>query len=415
MLTPTEAARLIVSHLTPLPPARVPLRDALDLVLAEDVVSPLDLPPWDNSAMDGYAVRSADVAGASAGKPAILRVIESVAAGGFPTRPVGRGEATRIFTGAPLPEGVDTVIRQEDTRDGTARSVAVTDDRDARRNVRFRGEDVKKGATVLSGGTPLGPAQLGVLASLTHGTPLVHPAPLVAFMGSGDEIVDLDRKDEILAGKKIATSNSYTLAANIRRAGGVPVDLGVARDTKESLREHLARRAGADLLVTTAGVSVGEHDLVRDVLAELDCDMKLWKIRMRPGAPLGFGVLDGKPWIGLPGNPVSTMVTFELFVRPAIRRLAGHPLPFRRTVSVILAEPVKLGPPLRHFLRAVVASENGDLVARLTGPQGSGILTSMARADALLIVPEDRQQVPAGERLDAILLDDPRHLPEPPF
>ena len=419
MLTPTEAARLILENIAPLPVLRQPLREALDLVLAEDVASPIDLPPWDNSAMDGYAVRAVDVEEAAPDHTVVLAVIESVAAGQFPQRTIGPGQATRIFTGAPLPAGADTVVRQEDTEDagGGPDRVTVVAGRDARKNVRYRGEDIRKGAVVLPAGTPLGPAQLGVLASIAHGTPLVHRAPRVAFMGSGDEIVDLDQSDDILAGRKIATSNSYTLHALIRRTGGIPVDLGLARDTKDSLREHLGGARDADLLVTTAGVSVGEHDFVREVLAELGCDMKLWRVRMRPGAPLGFGLLGGTPWIGLPGNPVSTMVTFELFVRPAIRRLLGHRLPFRRTVPVCVAEPITLGPRLRHFLRAVVQPEGtgGALVARLTGPQGSGILTSMARANALLIVPEDRAGVSAGDTLTALLLDDPHHVAEAPF
>jgi molybdopterin molybdotransferase len=420
MLTPTEAARLILEHIAPLPAARRPLREALDRVLAEDVPSPIDLPAWDNSAMDGYAARAADIERAGPDHKITLAVIEAVAAGQFPTKPIGPGLVTRIFTGAPLPAGADTVVRQEDTEPAQSGSITVVTGRDARKNVRYRGEDIRKGDVVLGAGTPLGPAQLGVLASIAHATPLVHDAPRVAFMGSGDEIVDLDRADEILSGKKVATSNSYTLHALIRRTGGVPVDLGLARDTKESLREHLAGapRGGADLVVTTAGVSVGEHDFVRDVLTELGGEIKLWRIAMRPGAPVGFGLLDGKPWIGLPGNPVSVMVTFELFVRPAIRRLLGHRLPFRRTVPVCVGEPIKLGPKLRHFLRAVVKPEGsggGALTARLTGPQGSGILTSMARANALLIVPEDRPAVAAGETLPALLLDDPHHVAEAPF
>src|SRR5207248_4944864 len=203
----------------------------------------------------------------------------------------------------------------------------------------------------------------------------------------------------------------------IRRPGAVPIDLGVARHTSESLREHLAGARDADLLVTTAGVSVGEHDLMRQVLTELGCEIKFWRIGMRPGAPVGFGVLDGRPWIGLPGNPVSTMVTFELFVRPAIRKMLGHPLPFRRTVPVSVEEPITLGPKLRHFLRAVVRPEGagGGLVARLTGPQGSGILTSMARANALLIVPEARAEVSTGDPLAALVLDEPHHVAEAPF
>ena len=373
-MTPAEAARLIIGHFEPLPPSRRPLREALDTVLAEDVASPIDLPPWDNSAMDGYAVRSADLEQGNVD----LEVIESVAAGQFPSKTVGQRQAIRIFTGAPVPRGADTVIRQEDTAASAngANRVTITNPRDARKNIRRLGEDIKKGTVVLAAGTPLGPAQLGVLASIAHDHPLVHRVPRVAFMGSGDEIVDLDRKDEILAAKKIASSNSYTLDALIRRTAAEPVNLGLARDTKESLREHLrgASAQHADLLVTTAGVSVGEHDLVRDVLQELGGELKLWRIAMRPGAPVGFGLLGGRdiPWIGLPGNPVSTMVTFELFVRPAIRRLQGHALPFRRTVRVVVREPITLGPKLRHYLRAIVDGRD----ARLTGPQGSGILTA---------------------------------------
>ena len=388
-------------------------------MLAEDVVSPIDLPPWDNSAMDGYAVRGTDVVGATALAPRTLAVLETVPAGHFPEHTVGGGEATRIATGAPVPAGADCVIRQEDADVLADGRVAIRDDRDAGHNVRRKGDDIRRNDLVFARTTALGPAQLGVLASIAHATPLVHRPPRVAYFGSGDEIADLDDADEILAGRKIATANSYTLYGMIRRAGGTPVDLGLARDTKASVRDRIAGAAGADLLVTTGGVSVGEHDLVRTVLAELGCEMKLWRVRMRPGAPLGFGMLaeGGPPWIGLPGNPVSTMVTFELFARPLIRRLLGATLPFRRTVPVRVGEPIELGPPLRHFLRVIVTPEepDGSLVARLTGPQGSGILTSMARANALLIVPEDRRRVARGATLQALVLDDPQHVALPPF
>jgi molybdopterin molybdotransferase len=394
------------------------LRQALGSVLAEDVKSPLDLPPWDNSAMDGYAVRSADLQ-PEPGQPIELAVIESIPAGAFPRKALGAGQAARVFTGAPLPQGADGVIRQEDTEALPQDRVAIRKTRDAGKNVRYRGEDIRRGAVVLTAGTPLGAAQLGVLSSIAHDLPQVHRTPRVAFLGSGNEIVDLDKKDDIIAGRKIASSNSYTLGALIRGTGGEPEDLGIARDSKESLREHFERAdaAGADLLVTTAGVSVGEHDFVRDVLQDLGGDLKLWRVAMRPGSPLGFGIVGGRPWIGLPGNPVSTMVTFELFVRPAIRRMLGHALPFRRTVQVVVAEPITLGPKLRHFLRAIVQPEasDGRLAARLTGPQGSGILTSMARANALLIVPEDQPAVAPGTTLSAILLDDPHHVADPPF
>jgi molybdopterin molybdotransferase len=405
-MTPAEAGRLIVGSIQPLASERRALRHALDAVLAADVASPIDLPPWDNSAMDGYAVRSADLREGSS-----LAVIETIPAGQFPAKTVGTGQASRIFTGAPLPQGADTVLRQEDTEASTNGHVTVRNTRDAGKNIRRRGEDIRKGAVVLAAGTALGPAQLGVLASIAQDQPLVHRAPRVAFMGSGDEIVDLDQKQEILAGTKIATSNSYTLDALIRRAAAHPVNLGIARDTRDSLREHLRGGKDADLVVTTAGVSVGEHDLVREVLQELGGELKFWRIGMRPGAPVGYGALGSIPWIGLPGNPVSTMVTFELFVRPAIRRLQGHALLFRRTVRVVVREPITLGPRLRHFLRAVVDGSD----ARLTGPQGSGILTSMARANALLIVPAEMPTVAVGTELDAILLDDPQHVAEPPY
>jgi molybdopterin molybdotransferase len=413
-LAAAEAARRILDEIGRQPALRVPLDDALDSVLAEDVVSPLDIPPWANSAMDGYAVRGDDVAGASPERPVRLRVVEHVPAGAFPSRTLGPGESARIFTGAPIPAGADTVVRQEDTDLG-ADTVTIVQDRDVGANVRRAGEDIRRGATVLTAGSALGPAQIGVLASLAVAAPLVYRRPRVAILGSGDEVVDVDRPEEILAGRKIASSNTHTLVALVRKAGGEPVNLGIARDTPASLREHLARASDCDLLVTSAGISVGEHDYLRTVLDELGAEQRFWRVRMRPGAPVGFGRLHGLPWIGLPGNPVSTMVTFELFVRPAIRRMSGHALPFRRSVPVALAEPVSLRPRLQHFLRGVVTHGPDGATARLTGPQGSGILTSMALANALLLVPEGQFETPAGARLNAILLDDTIHQADPPF
>ncbi len=413
-LAAAEAARRILEAVRRQPALRIPLDDALDAVLAEDIVSPLDVPAWTNSAMDGYAARGADVRGASEERPVRLRVVEHIPAGSFPTRPLGPGECARIFTGAPLPEGADTVVRQEDT-DGGAETVTITRDRDVGVNIRRAGEDIRRGTIVLTAGTELGPAQLGVLASLAVAHPLVYRQPRVAILGSGDEIVDVDQPEEILSGRKTASSNTHTLRALVRRAGAEPVDLGIARDTPESLREHLQRALECDLLVTTAGISVGEHDYLRPVLREMGADLRFWKLRMRPGAPVGFGLLQGIPWIGLPGNPVSTMVTFELFVRPAIRAMAGHPLPFRRSVPVRAAEPISLKPRLQHFLRAVVTESATGPEARLTGPQGSGILTSMVRANALLVVPEGQFETPAGAEVRALRLDDPVHQADPGF
>jgi molybdopterin molybdotransferase len=413
-LSAADAALKILESVHRQPALRIPLDDALDSVLAEDIVSRLDIPAWTNSAMDGYAVRGDDVRGASEARPVRLRVIEQLPAGHFPSRPVGPGECARIFTGAPLPTGTDSVIRQEDT-DGGADTVTIVKDRDVGINIRRVGEDIRKGSTVIRTGTELGPAHLGVLASLAVAHPLVYRRPRVAILGSGDEIVDVDQPEEILSGRKIASSNTHTLVALVRRAGGQPINLGIANDSPESLRAYLARSSDCDLLVTTAGISVGEHDYVRSVLEELGADLKFWKLRMRPGAPVGFGLLGDLPWIGLPGNPVSTMVTFELFVRPAIRKMMGHTLPFRRTLPVRAAETITVRPKLQHFLRAVVTEGPEGLQARLTGPQGSGILTSMVLANALLVIPEGQFETPAGSSVQALILNDPVHQDNPSF
>lgn len=412
MLPVAEAVRRVTAGIERLPVETVPLADAVGFVLAADAVAPYTLPHWDNSAMDGYAVRGSDIGGATRSKPVALRVLETVAAGGFATRRVGEGEAVRIMTGAPIPDGADTVVRVEDT-DAGEDVVQVNDDRDSRRNIRPRGEDFVAGAVVLPSRTPVGPAQVGILASLGMAQVPVFRRPVVAILGSGDELVDLDRFDEVLAGRKIVTSNSWTLAALVRASGGKPRSLGNAADDPESLRALLERARGADLIVTSAGASVGAFDYTREVLTSLGASLDFWKVRMRPGAPLGFGSLGSSRWIALPGNPVSAMVTFDIFVRPVIRAMLGHRRLFRRPVPVVLDEPVTIGASLTHFLRSIVrVRDDGRLGARLTGPQGSGILTSMATANALLVVPPDRRESLAGSELSALLLGEEAQLAE---
>jgi len=412
MLTVPEAVREISEGIRPREIERVPLLDVLGRVLATNAIAPYTLPQWDNSAMDGYAVRAADIEAATADHPVALPVLGTVAAGAFADRHVGAGEAMRIMTGAPIPEGADTVIRVEDT-DGGIERVTIRNARDARKNIRPRGEDFREGTVVVPAGTPLGAAQLGVLASLGYRDVDAHRRPVVAIAGSGDELVDLDRFDEVIAGKKIVGSNRYTLDALVRQSGGIPKHLGNALDTPGSLRAVLEQSRGCDLLVTSAGASVGEFDYTRQVLESLGADLKFWRVRMRPGAPLGFGTLDGMPWIGLPGNPVSAMVTFELFARPVIRRMLGHSRLYRRPLSAVLEEPVTTGARLMHFLRAITrVRDDGLLAVRLTGPQGSGILTSMSQANALLVVPEDRSRVEAGERLNVLPLSEDAQLTE---
>lgn len=414
MLSVSEAATRIAAAVSPLPVTQVALRDALGCVLAADAVSPITLPHWDNSAMDGYAVHGADVAGATEDAPRVLPVVGSIAAGAAVPPALARGDAMQIMTGAPMPPGADTVIRVEDTDAGTS-AVRVMKERDLGKNIRRAGEDVSKGQVAIPAGTPIGAAQIGVLSSIGFATVSVHRKPRVAIFGSGDELVELDGFSEVLAGRRIVSSNRYTLEALVHLSGGVPISLGHAPDSLEAVRAMLQQALDAkpDLIITSAGVSVGEHDHTRNAIESMGTALDFWRVRMRPGAPLGFGQVRGIPWIGLPGNPVSAMVTFELFVRPAIRRLLGHARVHRQPVPVLLEEPVSIGAKLTHFYRAIVSTRpDGRLTARLTGPQGSGILTSMSLANALLIVPEDASTVPAGQTLHAILLGEDAALSE---
>lgn len=414
MLSVPEAATRIAAAVTPLPVEQFALGEALGCVLAADAVSPITLPHWDNSAMDGYAVHSADVAGATDDTPRQLPVVGSIAAGAPVPRALARGEAMQIMTGAPMPPGADTVIRVEDTDAGIS-AVRVVKERDIGKNIRRAGEDVTTGQVAIPAGTAIGAAQIGVLASIGYSSVAVHRRPRVAIFGSGDELVELDGFSEVLAGRRIVSSNRYALEALVRLSGGVPISLGHAPDSLEAVRAMLQQALDAkpDLIITSAGVSVGEHDHTRNAIESMGTTLDFWRVRMRPGAPLGFGHVQGIPWIGLPGNPVSAMVTFELFVRPAIRRLLGHARLHRRAVPVVLEESVSIGAKLTHFYRAVVSTrDDGVLTARLTGPQGSGILTSMSLANALLIVPEDSTTVPAGHTLHAILLGEDAALTE---
>ena len=400
-----EASERMLAEIRPLQIETVALRQALGRVLAEDITASVTMPPWSNSSMDGYAVRSADITPVMTGQKVKLRVVGTIAAGDFAKRPLKRGEAMRIMTGAPIPDGADSVIRKEDT-DGGSEKVEIRDARDVWKNIRPAGEDYQRGDTLAKRGFPLKPALLGVLASTGVAEVKVFRRPQVAIISSGDELVDIDDFEQVEAGRRIISTNSYTLEALTRVAGGIPRDLGIAADTKASLRRKLEGAEGSDLVLTSAGVSVGDMDHTRDVFEELGGELKFWKVRMRPGAPLAFGLLRGVPWIGVSGNPVSAMVSFELFVRPALRKMQGHAALFRRTVAVTLEEEVRIAAKLTHFLRAVVTrAQDGTLTARLTGLQSSAALTSMAKANALLIVPETSARVAKGSKLNALMLD----------
>lgn len=422
-LTAAEALETILRGVAPLAAEERPLLDALGSVLAQDVASPVDLPPWDNSAMDGFAVRAADVRGASAHSPRVLRVVDDVPAGHFASRPVGPGQAIRIMTGAPVPEGADGVVRVEHTDGGsgigtTEGAVRIHLDTDAGRNVRPRGEDVRTGDVVLRAGTVLRAPELAVAAAVGRARLSVIRRPVVAVLASGDELVPVEEFEQVRAGRRIVTTNSYALAAQLAESGLEARVLGIARDTPESLREHLRQAAGCDAVITTAGISMGEHDFVLRALRELETEIGFWRVRIRPGSAMAFGrvgALGGIPWFGLPGNPVSTMVTFELFVRPALLRMCGRARIHLPMIQAAMEEPYAARGEMTHFPRVRLARRaDGPARARLTGSQSSGVATSMAAADGLAIVPPDTALQP-GDAVRVILLGGAPLVEDAPF
>lgn len=402
MIPVEEASALILETVEPLGDEDVKLADAAGRVLAQDVRSPVTLPPWDNAGMDGYAVRADDLRQINATLP----VSGVIAAGARTVNTLPPGTAMRIMTGAPIPAGADTVIRVEDTDRGTD-FVRVNDLRDLGRNIRLKGSELHANDVAVYSGTIIGPPQMGVLASVGAGKVRVHKVPRVAVIASGDELVDLDRFADVEAGHAIVSSNSYTIRAAAAGAGASLADYGIVRDDPRALANRIDAARTSDLIVTTGGVSVGAFDHTRDVVRQIGGDVRIDRVRMRPGAPLAFGVIGGVPWLGLPGNPVSALVTFELFGKPVIRRLRGEQAIFPLPVPVIVDESIELQAPLTHFLRCVVRpGDDGELHARLTGSQSSALLTSMTIATGLLIVPHDRPRVGIGARLYAFLAGD---------
>ena len=391
---------------------QVALTHALGRALGAPIRSHVALPPWDNAGMDGYAVQRADVIGATRGAPRVLPVLGMSAAGADATALpwVQQGTALRIMTGAPMPPGANAVIRIEDTDEGIEQ-VIVFDDRDAsgRANVRPRGEDVVAGSELFARGTTIGASHLGVLASIGAHTVPVYRAPRVTIVSSGDELVMLDRFDEVEAGQRIVSSTSYALPALLRSAGAQVRTLPLVPDTLRALTDALsgALDDGCDLLITTGGVSVGAHDYTRDALSALGGRQTFWRARIRPGGPIGTGTVREVPWIGLPGNPVSTMVTGALFAWPLIRLLGGHVGHRPLRVPVRFVDSADTPAPLTHFLRVIVsAGADGMPEARLAGAQGSNLLRTMALANALLLIPPEVSRAEPGMLFTAILLPD---------
>jgi molybdopterin molybdotransferase len=416
MISVEEALKKVLSYVEVLEPERNPILDCLGQVLAKDVYSTIDIPPLDNSAMDGYALRAEDTRGAGESSPVYLAVVGEVAAGAMPKKEVRPGTAIRIMTGAPLPQGADAIVQFENTDEvnrkssgGDLSQIGILCQAKKGLNVRARGEDIAKGNLILEKGRALRPQEIGVLASLGHSTTLVIRRPIVAILATGDEITGVDQP---LAPGKIHDSNTYTIAAEISRYGGIPKILGIGRDSVQSLIEKIDEGLGADMLITSGGVSKGDYDMVKDVLAKHG-EVDFWTVCMKPGKPIAFGFMKkmegGRekkvPHLGLPGNPVSSMVTFEQFARPAILKMMGKEMLAKPAIRAIIEDDVVNTDGRRLFARVIVTKRNSQYHASLTGPQGSGILTSMAKANGLAIIPENSKGVKAGDMVEVQMLD----------
>ncbi|MBI4495851.1 MAG: molybdopterin molybdotransferase MoeA [Deltaproteobacteria bacterium] len=411
MISVEDAIGRILEQIPRLGKERVNILDSRGRVLAEEIEASMDIPPWNNAAMDGYAVRWADIRQASPKKPVRLKVLADLPAGSVFQGRLHSGEAVRIMTGAPLPQGADTVVQVESTEKIAAR-VKILDVPARGGNVRRAGEDVRKGQKVLREGEILRPAHIGMLSSLKRAFVSVYQRPRVAILSTGDELLEID---EPWAEGKIINSNSYTLAALVSENGGVPLQLGIAKDRREDLAQKIRAGLVADLLLTSGGVSMGDYDLVKEILHDLG-QMSFWKVAMRPGQPLAFGRVEGKPLFGLPGNPVSAMVSFEQFVRPAIRKMSGHLHLFRLALRAVLGETLGKKATHTYFLRCRLSWENGKILASTTGEQGSAILSSMIKAQGLIVLPPGQTLAHAGQEVKVLLLDPEfAHTPLPTY
>lgn len=396
----SEAQQIVLQGVAPIGVETVPLVDALHRVIAEAVTSPRDIPLTDNSAMDGYAVRHHDVEGASAEQPAVLDVVDILPAGKTPQRQVAAGQAIKIMTGASMPAGADTVIQVEHTN-ASDRQVEIYQAPRAGSHLRRRGEDIQRGECVIAKNTRLRPAELGVLASVGKAQVLVYQRPRVAILATGDEIADLGDPD---AGDKIINSNSYTLAGQVIEAGGTPLLLGVAPDDRDEMSRRIASGLKADVLITSGGVSVGDFDYVRECLEQAGFTAQFWTVALRPGSPVTFGSVGQVPVFSLPGNPVASMVTFELFVRPALLKINGYAALFRTCSNAVLQDEVRKRRGVRTFLRGILSQTNGQHVVTTTGPQGSGILRSMNLANCLIDIPEDVEFLQPGDVVQVMMI-----------
>ena len=404
MIAFEEARKIVLDSVSPLEPVDVPILDALGLVAAEEVKATEQIPPFDNSAMDGYAVRAEDTAGASRHNPVELKVLMDLPAGRHTDQVVGPGEAIRIMTGAPVPPGADAVVQVELTERAAEGRVRILAEHKKEKNIRLAGEDIALGQSVVLNGDEIGPAKIGMLASVGRAKIKVVRRPVVAILATGDELLDAA---EPLEPGKIRSSNSYTLISQARACGAEARYLGIARDTKDEVRAHLDRGLSADMVVSSGGVSVGDYDFVKDALEELGVELKFTKVAIKPGKPTVFGLLGGKPVFGLPGNPVSSMVTFEQFVRPALLKMMGKRRLLRPVVDAVLEQDISKKPERMSLIRAVARKEGSQYRVSTTGPQGSGILVSMDIANAIIMFMPGTERLKKGERVKVQLIDMP--------
>ena len=402
MIRVSEARKIILENINLLGKEVVSLDECLFRVLAESIFARRDVPPQDNSAMDGFALSAVATEGASDNTPVSLPIVRTIRAGDLAGSPIAESEAVRIMTGAPVPDGVDTVVRVEDTY-VEAENLFLTSPVKKDANIRRAGEDVMSTDEVLPAGRPLRPADLGLVASQGMAQLKVHRRPEVAILATGDEVVSLG---EVPHEAQIYSSNSHALSALVRECGAIPRQLGIARDEPDHLAAMIEDGLQSDVLVTTGGISMGDYDYLKDVFGTVGVEVLFWKVAQKPGKPMTFGVRHGKPVFALPGNPVSATLSFELYVRPALRKMMGHTRLYRPTVRAVLEQDIKKKAGRRNFIRGIVErKEDGVLYANTTGEQGSGILRSMSNANGIIVLPEDTEGAKKGERVEVYLID----------
>jgi len=401
MITVDQALATILAKIAFKGVEKISIEESLGRVLAEDIVARRNNPPMNNSAMDGYALIAGDIQSATPENPVRLEVAGEIAAGYSAKTVLQRSQAFRIMTGAPIPQGADAVIMQEDTeRNGN--SVLVKDRAEVGENIREAGEDVRIGETVIPKGIRITPAHVGMMAVVGHSKVYVSQRPRVAILSTGDEIMELDEQP---TGPCIYNSNGYMLAAQVRSAGGVPVYMGIARDSEKDLLEKFNWALQCDVVVSSGGVSVGDYDLVKASLKKMGQEMLFWKVAMKPGKPLAFGRIGDKPIFGLPGNPVSSFVSFEQFVRPSIKKILGCSELMAKTVRAKLTRTIHKKAGRLHFLSAVVSWDGGEITVAPAEEQGSGVLKSTVRANGLLVFPLPATEIKEGEKVSVQLLE----------